>query len=117
MAGIVSGISTHILDLSLGRPASGVPVTLEHQGPDGWNLLSNSTTDSDGRVQQLLPPLNPLVNGSYRVTFKTETYFDRHQVVGLYPVVEITFIVRDLNGAYHIPLLLSPNGYSTYRGS
>jgi len=113
----VSGISTHILDTSLGRPAAGVRVTLEQEVEGAWRELSAQATDADGRVKQLLPADAVLENGNYRLTFHTRGYFDAAGVKGLYPVVQVTFSVSDAAGHYHIPLLLTTNGYSTYRGS
>ena len=111
------GISTHILDTSLGRPAAGVRVTLEHSDKDSWQEVSTQTTDVDGRVKQILPANAVLYNGQYRLTFHTQAYFDALGVQGLYPVVQVTVSVSDVAGHYHIPLLLTANGYSTYRGS
>ena len=113
----MSGISTHILDISKGRPAAGVQVTLERRENEGWREVSSQATDQDGRVKQLLPPHEALLNGQYRLTFHTRAYFDAHQVQGLYPIVQVTITVTDMDGHYHIPLLLTANGYSTYRGS
>jgi len=110
-------ISTHVLDVALGRPAQGVPVRLELLAPDGWKLLASARTDQDGRCAQLLTENNTLVSGTYRLGFDTAAYFRACKVKGLYPSVEISFIVRDTEHTFHIPLLLSPNGYTTYRGS
>ena len=82
-----------------------------------WRELSTQETDADGRVKQLLPADAVLETGHYRLTFDTQAYFDEQGVQGLYPVVQITFSVSDAAGHYHIPLLLTANGYSTYRGS
>ena len=111
----MSGISTHILDTSLGRPAAGVPVTLERNIDGRWSKISERITDSDGRVKQLLPEGEKAQPGQYRLIFATGVYYESLGVDGLYPIVEITFTVR--SGHYHIPLLLTANGYSTYRGS
>jgi 5-hydroxyisourate hydrolase len=113
----VSGISTHILDISRGRPVGGVRVTLEQSDGDDWHEIATQVTDDDGRVKQLLPVHKPLQSGQYRLTFHTQAYFDACDIEGLYPVVQITFTVTDSAGHYHIPLLLTANGYSTYRGS
>ncbi|HEV7508187.1 MAG TPA: hydroxyisourate hydrolase [Thermoanaerobaculia bacterium] len=113
----MSGITTHVLDTARGRPASGVPVVLEIRSEDDWLELGRSATDDDGRVRQLLPAGSSLVGGSYRLTFQTETYFMAHEIEGFYPEVSIVFEVRDAAQHYHVPLLLSPFGYSTYRGS
>ena len=117
MASTLSGISTHILDISLGRPAAGVWVSLEKNQGESWTTLSRYATDSDGRVKQMLLKSEQLEAGEYRLTFETGAYFEAVGATGLYPVVQITFAVRDGSGHYHIPLLLTANGYSTYRGS
>lgn len=107
-------ITTHVLDVSRGRPASGVPVLLEMRSEAGWEKLGLAETDGDGRVRQLgLPP----AAGIYRITFQLEAYFQAQQVEGFYPEAAIVFHVRDAGQHYHVPLLLSPYGYSTYRGS
>jgi 5-hydroxyisourate hydrolase len=112
------GISTHVLDTSLGRPASGVPVYLERRSSSGaWQTVASNETDADGRCRDLVPSGDPLSPGVYRITFDTERYFGALHVEGLYPVVIVTFVVREAASHYHIPLLVSPNGYTTYRGS
>ncbi|HSS50372.1 MAG TPA: hydroxyisourate hydrolase [Thermoanaerobaculia bacterium] len=113
----MSGITTHVLDTARGRPASGVPVVLEILSEDGWRELGRAATDDDGRVRQLLPAGSPLIGGTHRITFQTETYFMAQAIAGFYPEVSIVFEVRDAAQHYHVPLLLSPFGYSTYRGS
>jgi 5-hydroxyisourate hydrolase len=111
-------ISTHILDLVQGKPAAAVPVRLEKQTDSGtWQLLASSQTDQDGRCPQLLPQDDALSAGIYRLTFETGTYFAQLKIATLYPVVEVTFRAQDGESHFHIPLLLSPNGYTTYRGS
>ena len=113
----MSGLSTHVLDLARGRPAAGVPVRLEVQRQDGWVELREATTDEDGRVPRLLPDSGALVPGDYRLTFDTAAYFALHEVEGFYPAITVAFTVRDAAQHHHVPLLLSPFGYSTYRGS
>jgi 5-hydroxyisourate hydrolase len=105
----VSGITTHVLDTSRGRPAAGVPVTLERAADAGWQPVGRGTTDADGRVSDLLP--TPVADGRYRLTFDTGAYSR------FYPEVTVTFVVEGGADHYHVPLLLSPFGYSTYRGS
>jgi 5-hydroxyisourate hydrolase len=113
----MSQITTHVLDVSLGRPAAGVPVLLEaEEAGTGWKELRRAETDKDGRLRDLLAP-KTLVEGTYRLTFDTHAYFAARKVEALYPQVSVVFSVRDANEHYHIPLLLSPFGYSTYRGS
>jgi 5-hydroxyisourate hydrolase len=113
----MSQITTHVLDISLGRPAAGMPVLLEaEEAGTGWKELHRAETDKDGRLRDLLPP-GTLVEGTYRLTFDTQAYFASRKMEALYPQVSIVFSVRDAKEHYHIPLLLSPFGYSTYRGS
>ena len=113
----MSGISTHVLDTARGRPASGVPVLLETRAGSGWRGIGRAVTDADGRVQQLLRADSSLSAGVYRITFQIESYFQAEGIEGFYPEASIVFHVRDANQHYHVPLLLSPFGYSTYRGS
>ncbi len=113
------GISTHILDTALGRPANGVPIALARWEHHLWVTLSDDQlrTDADGRARQLLPEGAALAAGLYRIRFETAAYYEAQHLTGLYPFVEIAFEVRDPEAHYHIPLLLTANGYSTYRGS
>jgi 5-hydroxyisourate hydrolase len=114
----MSRISTHVLDIARGVPAKDVPVQLGRQDASGkWQPLWSGRTDADGRCSELLPASATLVAGLYRLTFDTATYFAAHKIEGLYPTVQITFAVRHRETHFHIPLLLAPNGYSTYRGS
>jgi 5-hydroxyisourate hydrolase len=110
-------ITTHILDTSRGRPASGVAVVLEMQSDEGWRVLGRGATDADGRVRDLLPADFKLAPGTYRLIFQTGDYFDAQHVESFHPQVTVNFIVRDVGAHYHVPLLLSPFGYTTYRGS
>jgi 5-hydroxyisourate hydrolase len=113
----MSQITTHVLDISVGKPAAGVPVALEvEKEGGGWKDLSRGATDGDGRLRHLIAP-GALVEGTYRLTFDTRAYFEAQKVKGLYPQVTVVFMVRDAKENYHVPLLLSPHGYSTYRGS
>jgi 5-hydroxyisourate hydrolase len=116
------GISTHILDTALGRPAGDVPVALyrlaqAREAQDDWRLLFEGKTDADGRCRQLLPEGAALEPGLYRVRFETAAYYEAQRLTGLYPYVEIAFEVQARQEHYHIPLLLTANGYTTYRGS
>ena len=104
----MSGISTHVLDTEKGRPAVGVPVTLEHHGGK-WQPVCDGTTDGNGRIAQLIPVGESLQTGVYRLTFRTGGPF--------FPEVSIVFQVVDASTHYHVPLLLSSYGYTTYRGS
>ncbi len=113
-----SPISTHVLDTSRGMPAAGITVILESQSSGGqWKEIARGETDSDGRLSGLLKPDAQIPAGMYRLTFHTEQYFRSRGTEGLYPSVPVVFTVRDSSAHYHIPLLLSPFGYSTYRGS
>ena len=112
----MSSISTHVLDTARGRPAAGVPVTLEQRDEAGnWAERGRGATDADGRLRDLLR--EPLAAAQYRLTFDTESYFRASGITGFFPEVQIVFIVRDAGVHHHVPLLLSPYGYSTYRGS
>ena len=114
----MSGISTHVLNLASGRPAVGVPVLLEIVATDGAaTFVERATTDAEGRVRRLLPEGAALSIGTYRLTFNTASYFAAQNVDCFYPRVIVLFIVRDATEHHHVPLLLSPFGYSTYRGT
>ena len=118
MARAINRISTHILDTARGKPAQDVPVRLEQKNGSGhWLAVAAARTDQDGRCGQLLSNEKTFGTGAYRLIFDTGAYFAAQGIDGLYPVVEITFQVRDGESHFHIPLLLSPNGYTTYRGS
>ena len=111
-------ITTHVLDTARGKPARDLPVRLERQEASGtWDLLGSSTTDHGGRCGQLVPDDKVLSPGLYRLAFDTASYFAAERVEALYPMVEVTFLVRDGETHLHLPLLLSPNGYTTYRGT
>jgi len=114
----MSKISTHILDLAQGKPAAEVPVRLERRELSGdWVRLGTSRTDAVGRCTQLLPEDEALRAGLYRLVFDVASYQRAQEVDMFYPVVEITFQVREGDVNFHLPLLLSPYGYTTYRGS
>ena len=110
------GLSTHILDTALGRPAANVDLALWRQVEDAWEEVGTGSTDADGRCRTLLGD-RALQAGTYRIRFATAAYFTHLATSGLYPYVDIVFTVRDPEEHYHIPLLLTPNGYTTYRGS
>jgi 5-hydroxyisourate hydrolase len=111
----LTGITTHVLDTSRGRPAAGVPVSLERAVDSGWRLVGRGTTDADGRASDLLSARPE--DGRYRLTFDTGAHFRGLGEPGFYPEVTVTFVVEGGEDHYHVPLLLSPFGYSTYRGS
>ena len=114
----MSPITTHVLDLSRGRPAAGIAVVLERAGRgESWEELGRGTTNVDGRLADLLPADTTLLAGVYRLRFATGAYFASQTVRCFYPEVQIAFQIDEPAGHYHVPLLLSPFGYSTYRGS
>jgi 5-hydroxyisourate hydrolase len=109
-------ITTHVLDTARGRPAAGIKIALEIAGDVGWREIGGGHTDDDGRLRTLTPA-GPVAVGHYRIRFDTGAYFAAQAIEGFFPVVEIHFEVRDGAAHHHVPLLLSPFGYSTYRGS
>lgn len=112
-----SPITTHVLDTARGRPAAGVAVELERDVGGAFERLATGTTDDDGRVGDLLPAEHRLEPGVYRLSFAVGAYFEVRGVRCFYPSVSILFGIDDPRAHYHVPLLLSPFGYSTYRGS
>ena len=113
--GVRSHITTHVLDAARGVPASGIEVTLEQRGVDSWTVIGTGRTDPDGRINELGP--ERVTAGRYRVTFDTGSYFAAQGTKTFYPEVTIVFEFDDESAHYHVPLLLSPFAYSTYRGS
>jgi 5-hydroxyisourate hydrolase len=112
----MSKITTHILDTTKGRPAKGVTIVLYQGGNDEWTEMARGITNADGRITDLLKKDAMLQQGIYKLRFETKDYFDRDGVTTFYPYVEIIFEIWG-DEHYHIPLLLNPFGYSTYRGS
>ena len=110
----MSAVTTHVLDAALGRPAAGVRVQLERPDGDAWAELAAGVTDADGRIAELGPAT--LEPGTYRLRFHTAAYFAATERTGFYPEVTVAFTVT-ADGHYHVPLLLSPYAYSTYRGT
>ncbi len=112
-------ITTHILDTTIGRPAEGVSVVLEvwDKKSGSWVNIGQGTTNKDGRVFDLLKPDHLLEIGTYRLMFDTKAYFEKLKVATFFPCVPIIFEVKDPRQHYHVPLLLNPFAYSTYRGS
>lgn len=106
-------ISTHILDTSLGNPAADVPILLSKYENNQWNDIGSGTTNKDGRLTFDIPQ----ASGTYRLKFKIEAYFKSHNVTPFFVVAPVIFNITDISRKYHIPLLLNPYGYSTYRGS
>jgi 5-hydroxyisourate hydrolase len=111
-------ITTHVLDTSRGLPAAGVLVTLEVQGADAsWIPIGHGDTDEDGRLMSLIPANVPIAPGVYRIVFDSGHYFRARGTKAFYPSVSIVFETMPGERHYHVPLLLAPFGYSTYRGS
>jgi 5-hydroxyisourate hydrolase len=114
----MSPITTHVLDIARGQPARGIAVTLEiARDPVHWTELARGTTDDDGRIAHFDPPLAPLVPAVYRLRFATGAYFAAQKARAFYPEVCVVVQIDDPARHYHVPLLLAPFGYSTYRGS
>jgi 5-hydroxyisourate hydrolase len=114
----MSTLTTHVLDTSRGVPAAGVAIAVTVRDPDGtWRPLGTGVTDGDGRCKTLLPAGYGLPAAVYRLDFDVAAYFAALGVAAFFPSVSITFEVRDEGKHHHVPLLLSPFGYSTYRGS
>lgn len=115
----MSGITTHVLDVSAGRPAAGVTVVLERLDPGSheWQQIGSSTTDDDGRARDLGTDVSHQVQGEHRLTFGTGEYFQARGEQTFYPSVTIAFTVDQSDEHYHVPLLVSPFGFTTYRGS
>ena len=111
----MSGISTHILDMELGKPASGITVTLFRRVGEKLQLFASAVTDADGRCRSLLA-LDAIVPGEYQLRFATGDYFARSKRQSLFSEIYISLNVHK-RGPHHLPLLLSSNGYTTYRGS
>jgi 5-hydroxyisourate hydrolase len=112
----MAGITTHVLDTSRGKPGEGIAVTLEQRGPGGdYVQMAQGATDSDGRLRTLTT--GPVESGVYRLTFGTSAYFESLGQSGFFPSVAICFEITNPAEHHHVPLLLSPFGYSTYRGS
>ena len=109
-------ITTHILDTAKGKPAANVPVKMYQLIDDKWSFLTEGITDSDGRIDNWINPITKIQFAIYKLTFDLDAYFTDTKNPAFYPFAEISFRVQD-NNHHHIPLLLSPFGYSTYRGS
>ena len=113
----MSPITTHVLDLVSGGPAPGLGVRLEQRVGDGWQTVVERVTGGDGRIPDLLPEDFVVEAGLYRLVFDSGEYFARSDQRTFYPSIDVTFDVRDPDQHYHVPLLLGPFGYSTYRGT
>jgi 5-hydroxyisourate hydrolase len=112
----MSQVTTHILDTTRGKPAAGVTIILSKGENDEWIELARGKTNSDGRISDLLLKERILETGIYKLRFETKDYFDREGIPSFYPYIDIVFDIRNAEH-YHVPLLLNPYGYSTYRGS
>eukprot|EP00656_Telonema_subtile_P056125 TRINITY_DN8901_c0_g1_i1.p1 TRINITY_DN8901_c0_g1~~TRINITY_DN8901_c0_g1_i1.p1 ORF type:complete len:141 (+),score=29.58 TRINITY_DN8901_c0_g1_i1:168-590(+) len=128
MAAAGRPITTHVLDTATGRPAANLPVALERiqdgkpfspeEGANAWEVLGSAKTNNDGRVSADADWFTgELTPATYRMTFNTGAYFEDIGVKGFYPIAQVVFVIEDLESHYHVPLLLSPFGFSTYRGS
>jgi 5-hydroxyisourate hydrolase len=113
----MSPITTHVLDTSTGKPGAGIAVSLEYKDGTGWQNIASGTTDGDGRLRGLIGDGGEFQVGEYRLTFEVGEYFGSQGVECFFPSVTLSFVVKDVGQHYHVPLLVSPFGYSTYRGS
>lgn len=112
----MSQLTTHILDTTKGKPAQGITAILYQGENDTWTEIKRNITNIDGRIPDLLDKNTSLSKGIYKMRFETKDYFDKQHIPTFYPYVEIIFEINSTEH-YHIPLLLNPFGYSTYRGS
>ena len=110
-------ISTHVLNTASGKPAAGVAIVLQYQAGKNWEEFGRGLTDLQGRAADLYQTKNPLQAGTYRLVYETGVYFKGQGTKTFFPQVEIIFEIEKTGEHYHVPLLLSPFGYSTYRGS
>ncbi|MEW6370887.1 MAG: hydroxyisourate hydrolase [Pseudomonadota bacterium] len=110
-------LSVHVLDLQSGQPTAGIAVTLEQRAGEGWRELASGVTNAQGRIAALYPADKPIAAGDYRIVFKTGEHFARQGQATFFPRIPVEFRVDNPAQHYHIPLLLSPFGYSTYRGN
>ncbi len=113
----VSPLSTHVLNTTTGKPASGVTVILQRQAGQDWEEVKRGETDERGRISDVAVVGKALQAGTYRLIFETGEYFQNQGTATFFPRVEIVFVIEKTDEHYHIPLLISPYGYSTYRGS
>lgn len=111
-----SQLTTHVLDTSMGKPGKNISICLQLPVNGNWQTIAQGITNADGRIADLLPSQRNLTPGNYKLVFDTESYFAAQKQKGFYPEVEIQFSVTD-ETHYHVPLLINPFGYSTYRGS
>lgn len=112
----MSQITTHVLDTSKGKPAAGIRISLQKPIENDWEEITSGVTNDDGRIPNFLPTDQVIEPGVYRMLFETGAYFEKEGKEGFYPKVPVIFEIKDTEH-YHVPLLLNPFGYSTYRGS
>ena len=112
----VSQLTTHVLDTSIGKPGKNISIKLQERRNENWFTISQGITNTDGRIADLLAQERILPAGNYNLIFNTQKYFDAQNTKGFYPEVSIQFCIEDASH-YHVPLLINPYGYSTYRGS
>ena len=114
----MSAITTHILDTSTGKPGAGIRVALDCKSDSsGWQAIASGVSDADGRINDLVSTNEVLQPGPYRLIYETGPYFLLSNIECFFPQITINFVVKDPQQHYHVPLLLSPFGYTTYRGS
>ncbi|KAK8389076.1 hypothetical protein O3P69_020806 [Scylla paramamosain] len=109
-------LTSHVLDTATGRPAANMRIVLHKLEGDAWQEITTKTTNCDGRAGYFVPK-EAFTQGTYKILFDTGAYFKQLAVKGFYPYVEIVFVIENPEEHYHVPLLISPYGYSTYRGS
>lgn len=112
----MSQVTTHILDTSSGKPAPDVAVSLFRQQEQVWSGIAEGMTNKDGRITDLLAKDVIIPAGIYKLRFETKLYFESRDIISFYPFIEVVFYIND-SEHYHVPLLLNPFGYSTYRGT
>ncbi|MET0322255.1 MAG: hydroxyisourate hydrolase [Duganella sp.] len=110
-------LSVHVLDLQTGQPTAGIRVTLEQRSGDSWSPLGAGVTDAHGRIAALFPSDRHMAAGDYRIVFETGEHFKQQRQATFFPRIPVEFTADGKSPHYHIPLLLSPFGYSTYRGN
>lgn len=113
----MNGITSHVLDTSIGKPAENIGIVLDKETASGWQQIYVGATNADGRVPNMILEGTRVEPGTYRLTFDTAPYFAAAGEPSFYSRVEIFFEIKDPSQHYHVPLLISPFGYSTYRGS
>lgn len=117
IAAAANPLSVHVLDLQSGQPSAGIRVTLEQRAGEQWRELAAGVTNAQGRIAALYPEGKPIAAGEYRIVFQTGEHFARQGKPSFFPRIPVEFNVDNPDQHYHIPLLLSPFGYSTYRGN